>query len=36
MKGKNPWLSHLNSFRKKHPKMSLTQAMKAAKPSYKK
>ena len=32
----NAWLAHLKAFRKKNPKMSLKQAMKAASSSYKK
>lgn len=36
MKGKNPWVAYLDGFRKKHPKMSLTEAMRAAKKSYNK
>ena len=30
----NPWITHLKAFRKKNPKMSLTEAMKSAKSSY--
>ena len=36
MKTKNPWIMHLQKFKKDHPKMSLTDAMKKAKSSYKK
>ena len=32
----NAWISHLKAYRAKHPGMSLGQAMKAAKGSYKK
>jgi hypothetical protein len=32
---KNPWVLHLNQYRKKNPKLSLVQAMKGAKKSYK-
>jgi len=32
----NKWIKHLTSFKKKHPKMSLTEAMKKAKKTYKK
>ena len=32
----NAWLEHLKKFRKSHPKMSLKQAMTAAKKTYKK
>ena len=37
-KGKrtNPWITHLNQFRKSHPNMSLGDAMIAAKKTYKK
>ena len=36
MKKKNPWMTHLTKFRKAHPKISLTEAMKKAKKTYKK
>jgi hypothetical protein len=32
----NPWITHLQAYRKKNPTMSLTEAMKSAKSSYKK
>lgn len=32
----NPWLKHLQSYRRAHPKMTLTEAMKKAKKTYKK
>ena len=32
---RNPWLIHLNEFRKKHPNMKFTQVAKEAKKSYK-
>lgn len=32
----NKWMSHLKATMKKHPKMSLSEAMKAAKKTYKK
>ena len=32
----NRWMTHLNAFRKAHPKMKLSDAMTAAKASYKK
>jgi len=32
----NAWITHLKAYRAKHPGMSLGQAMKAAKGSYKK
>ena len=32
----NPWLIHLKAFRAKHKGMSLTEAMKKAKATYKK
>lgn len=35
-KKQNPWMRHLNDFRKKHPNMSLSEAMKKAKKTYKK
>lgn len=31
----NPWMKHLMAFRKKHPRMTLGEAMIAAKKSYK-
>ena len=33
---KNPWIDFLSSYRKKHPKMSMKQAMKSAASEYKK
>ena len=36
MRKKNPWLIHLGRYRKSHPKISLTQAMRGAKKTYKK
>ena len=35
-KHKNPWIAHLSAFRKAHPGMKLSSAMKAARKSYKK
>lgn len=32
----NPWLTHLDAFRKKHPNLSLSDAMTKAKETYKK
>ena len=32
----NPWFVHLSAFRKENPNLSMKQAMKAAKKSYKK
>ena len=32
----NPWMEHLAKVRKENPKMSLTEAMKKAKSTYKK
>ena len=32
----NPWMKHLTAVRKENPKMTLTEAMKKAKRSYKK
>jgi len=32
----NPWFVHLSAFRKSNPNLSMKQAMKAAKKSYKK
>ena len=32
----NPWFVHLSAFRKANPNLSMKQAMKAAKKSYKK
>ena len=32
----NPWMTHLNKFRKQHKDMSLADAMKEAKKTYKK
>ncbi len=32
----NPWIKHLNEFRKKHPKMNLSEAMKKARKTYRK
>ena len=36
MARKNPWIEFLSSYRKKHPKMSMKQAMKSAASEYKK
>ena len=36
MKQQNPWIKHLLKVKKDNPKMTLTEAMKAAKKSYKK
>ena len=33
---KNPWIDFLVAYRKKHPKMSMKQAMKSAASAYKK
>ena len=35
-KRRNPWIAHLSAFRKAHPGMKLSSAMKAAKKTYKK
>ena len=35
-KRRNPWMVHLSAFRKAHPGMKLSSAMKAAKKTYKK
>ena len=35
-KKSNPWLKHLNAYRKAHPKLTLTEAMVKAKKTYKK
>ena len=35
-KRRNPWMAHLSAFRKAHPGMKLSSAMKAAAKSYKK
>ena len=35
-KRRNPWMAHLSAFRKAHPGMKLSSAMKAARKSYKK
>jgi hypothetical protein len=35
-KRRNPWMAHLSAFRKAHPGMKLSSAMKAAKKTYKK
>ena len=35
-KRRNPWMAHLSAYRKAHPGMKLSSAMKAAKKSYKK
>ena len=35
-KRRNPWIAHLSAFRKAHPGMKLSSAMKAARKSYKK
>jgi len=32
----NPWLVHLKAYAKSHPSLSYTEAMKAAKSTYKK
>ena len=32
----NPWLEHVKAFRKKHPKLSYSEALKKAKGTYKK
>jgi len=36
MEKKTKWMKHLMSYKKEHPKMSLTEAMKKAKKTYKK
>ena len=36
MKKENPWLKHLNKFRKENPKLAQTEVMKKAKQTYKK
>jgi len=33
---KNPWMTHLNKFRKENPKLTLSEAMQKAKETYKK
>lgn len=33
---KNPWMIHLDKVRKENPKLTLSEAMKAAKKTYKK
>ena len=35
-KRRNPWMAHLSAYRKAHPGMKLSSAMKAAKKTYKK
>ena len=35
-KRRNPWIAHLSAFRKAHPGMKLSSAMKAARKTYKK
>jgi hypothetical protein len=30
----NPWITHLKAYRRKHPRVSLKQAMKSAKKTY--
>jgi len=35
-KKQNPWMKHLNEFRREHPNVPLSEAMKKAKKTYKK
>ena len=35
-KKQTPWMKHLMSYKKEHPKQSLTECMKGAKKTYKK